>query len=216
MGLNQKRLTRLTITELMGLKVAVGERGQAQVDKEIRRRDRLSRKRAESIKVEATARWFGRDGPSGDEDDLCQLLEPFNLSMASYAPHGLDLTWLTIFGEPKPKERPRFSGGRVLSSKAQKVDQKRLREALAPAFLKKLDGTVAVACLFYRSTQRHVDIDNLIKQVFDAANGIIWHDDAQVTACIKTLEVDREHPRTVLGVVPYPCSVVRNLNRSST
>ena len=209
MGLDQKQLAQKTMSELAGLKLVVGDRGRAQVDREIRRRDQLSRKKAVSIRAEGESRWFGRNGPEGDEEDLRELLEPFSRSMAHYASHGLDLTWLTILGEPRPKERPRFGGGRVFSSKTQMADQKRLQHGMSLAFDEPLDGTIAIACLFYRSTQHHVDVDNLLKQVMDAAKGIIWHDDAQVTASWPALEVDREYPRIAIGVVPYQCSVRR-------
>lgn len=210
MGLNQKQLAQKTMAELASMKPVVGDRGRLQIDKEIRRRDQISRKREAAIVVEADARVMGRHGVDGDDRDLRRALQLF-VSDAS------ELVTLSIPGEPRPKERPRFGKGRVFSSKSQKDDQDRLRGYFAEAFGRwPIGGTVAVACLFYRSSQRHVDIDNLVKQVFDAANGIIWHDDAQVTACIETLEVDREHPRIALGVVPYGCSVVRNLNRSTT
>lgn len=202
MGLNQKSLMQLTLTELMGLKVVVGERGQAQVSAEIRRRDRLSRKRAENISVESGTRVMGRNGVESDARDLKRALWLFIDDSSK-------VVTFSVPGEPRPKERPRFGKGHVFSSETQKDDQERLQGHFADVFPNPLDGTIAVACLFYRSSQHHVDIDNLVKQVFDAANGIIWHDDAQVTACIETLEVDREHPRIAIGVVPYGCSVKR-------
>ena len=43
-----------------------------------------------------------------------------------------------------------------------------------------MDGYFEVALSFYRKTKRNVDVDNLSKNVLDALNGVIWHDDRQV------------------------------------
>ena len=93
---------------------------------------------------------------------------------------------ITIFLEPLPQSRPRFSNGRC-------YEEKRIteyKEVLKWCFAEKMAGKpptpapVAVDIKFFRkyaaSSRRAGDIDNLTKAVLDACNGIIWADDSQV------------------------------------
>lgn len=60
---------------------------------------------------------------------------------------------------------------------------------------------VRLSIFFFRSTRQMVDIDNLIKHFQDAATGILWVNDCQVTAYGPTeLHLDREAPRTHVWV----------------
>ena len=59
---------------------------------------------------------------------------------------------------------------------------------------------LGVMLTFYRSTRRHVDIDNLAKAVLDAGTDVVWGDDAFVTWALLTLGLDRDLPRTELVV----------------
>jgi Holliday junction resolvase RusA-like endonuclease len=64
---------------------------------------------------------------------------------------------------------------------------------------------VIVGAEFYRSSRQVVDLDNLLKHVLDAATGVLWVNDCQVTAYDGVaLELDREDPRTVLYVATLP------------
>ena len=93
---------------------------------------------------------------------------------------------ITIFLDPLPQSRPRFSNGRA-------YEEKRLteyKEVLKWCFLSKMEGTpptpapVAVDIKFFRKyaaiSRRFGDCDNLVKAVQDACNGILWADDSQV------------------------------------
>lgn len=44
-----------------------------------------------------------------------------------------------------------------------------------------LSGAVRMRLEFVLPSRRRVDLDNLSKAVLDALNGIVWHDDRQVT-----------------------------------
>lgn len=46
-----------------------------------------------------------------------------------------------------------------------------------------LAGHVAVAVTIYSRTKPRGDLDNLLGAILDAANGVLWGDDRQVTAC---------------------------------
>ena len=58
-----------------------------------------------------------------------------------------------------------------------------------------------ISVQFYRSTRQVVDLDNLLKHLHDAAEGVIWVNDCQITAYgVIELHLDREDPRTDLAV----------------
>lgn len=51
---------------------------------------------------------------------------------------------------------------------------------------------------FYRANRRHCDIDNLLKLVLDAGQGVLWANDSQVDLVIARVIVNHELPRTEL------------------
>lgn len=61
-----------------------------------------------------------------------------------------------------------------------------------------LTGSVVLAAAFYLPDLRTRDTSNQLKHLEDAANGILWKDDRQVTASLGYQELDRERPRTVI------------------
>lgn len=202
MGLGTEYLATTSIADLKKTLKSVGEHAQNQIKREIKRRTILSSKMALVSQGEARARKFGKRGPTNDACEVRQVLG-FIGGDASKA------LVFTIPGEPKPKKRPRFGKGRAYSAPEQIEDEARLRNAMMSLDVDPFTGTLALVCIFYRSTQRRVDTDNLVKQIMDASTGILWYDDDQVTATAKFLEVDRDHPRVAIGVVPYSCSVRR-------
>jgi len=126
------------------------------------------------------------------------------------------VTWAVYFvheGEPIPWARPRFRrDGRGFTAKKQKDAEEVLgwswREATR--HLEKLDGTLALVAFFYRSNQRLVDADNLLKLVMDSGTTAgVWFDDSQVTACASVINLDAERPRTVIGLGPLGSSMLR-------
>jgi Holliday junction resolvase RusA-like endonuclease len=129
------------------------------------------------------------------------------------APLGMgDPTIVVIEGEPRSKARPRFTrSGRPYSDKAQVDNERYLANSFRDALNTPFEGNVAVACLFYRSSRHRVDVDNLLKQIGDAAtrSGVCWRDDAQVTAILGVLELDRDNPRTVVGLAEHQSSLDR-------
>lgn len=108
-----------------------------------------------------------------------------------------DPTFLLIEGEPRSKARPTNN-----DNSKQDRQNRDLKESLRINFPRLLTGNVAVCCFFYRSSRKRIDIDNLFKEVFDAANGIVWRDDMQVTACLGFLSLDKDYPRTALAIGP--------------
>ncbi len=116
---------------------------------------------------------------------------------------------ITIPGEPVPKKRPRFDGRRAFTTRDDHNAEAHTGWHLAQAIPQPLTGNLAVACVFYRSTRRPVDADNLIKHVMDAGNGIAWHDDSQCTAEFGVIELDRTNPRTTILIAHHNSTLKR-------
>lgn len=130
-----------------------------------------------------------------DESDIDRAL-----SMVGFLCHDSDdMRYIVVDGDPVSKARPRFSGhGRVYTPTKQKAASDALGWRLRELFPDPWEGNIAVGCVFFRSTQQRVDADNMLKQVLDAANGICFRDDYQVTALAAFLELDRERPRSLI------------------
>jgi Holliday junction resolvase RusA-like endonuclease len=121
-----------------------------------------------------------------------------------------DAVVLTIAGDPASKARPRFSkDGRAYKSAEDEQAEARTGWQLRRAFRQPWAGNLALGAVFFRSTRHRVDVDNLVKHVCDAGNGISWTDDAQITALYAVAELDPEHPRTLLVVTRHVSSLDR-------
>lgn len=116
---------------------------------------------------------------------------------------------LVYQGEPISKHRVRFNRttGRAYTPDATTVYE----ETLGWEFRSYLQGvemdsesTFALRCLFYRSNRQRVDCDNLIKSVSDAANGIVWKDDSQVSEVMGKLFVQSDNPRVEIAIYRVP------------
>ena len=87
---------------------------------------------------------------------------------------------VTIQGDPKSKPRPRLgANGRIYSPKG---DEEVTAILLRQAWRGTPNATDAfcVTVGFHTANYQRRDIDNMIKLLFDAANGIVWDDDSQV------------------------------------
>ena len=62
---------------------------------------------------------------------------------------------------------------------------------------------VMLSCEFYRSDSRRCDIDNLVKLVQDALNGVAYKDDSQIVGLMAAKHLDKEMPRTVVSISYY-------------
>lgn len=117
---------------------------------------------------------------------------------------------LTVPGEPRSKARPRFTGsGGVYSDKQQKAHEELLEFHLRLACKRPFEGGVGVGVTFFRSNKQRIDLDNLVKAVLDAANGIAFVDDVQVVELAARIDLDPENPRTVILVEPKVTSMPR-------
>lgn len=108
---------------------------------------------------------------------------------------------LTIAGNPYSKARPRVTSRGTYTPAAQKANADALAWDIRIACQHRpFTGNVAVDLTFYRRNRQRIDLDNLIKQVLDAANGVAWLDDSQVTAITAKLHYDPADPRTDLVI----------------
>lgn len=110
--------------------------------------------------------------------------------------------------EPWAKVRPKISGAvrgkrpRTHQDPADKAAEERTRDYLRTTYEGPLFTTnVRLSVFFFRSSRQVVDTDNLIKHLQDAATGILWVNDCQITAYGPTeLHLDRGAPRTHLWI----------------
>lgn len=109
----------------------------------------------------------------------------------------------TVPGQAVPKGRPRFAkkGRRVMvfTPTTTQEFEKRVRAFAMEAGARKLDGDLGLTVRFFVKDHRRRDLDNLLKGVKDALNGIAWEDDCQVASCFMDKKVD-DNPRTEVAV----------------
>jgi Holliday junction resolvase RusA-like endonuclease len=103
--------------------------------------------------------------------------------------------------EPYAKERPRRSkAGRFYTPRETVTAEKAVRAVM----LERRQGDmmldpVKVTANFHMTHQRG-DLDNYLKLIFDAANGVLWKDDRQIKELHATIDL--------VGVSNRPCTVV--------
>lgn len=121
-----------------------------------------------------------------------------------------DVVVLTFSGDPASKTRPRFTKeGRAYKTAEDEQAEACTAWQLRRAFRQPLAGNLALGAVFFRASRQRIDVDNLLKHVCDAGNGIAWADDAQITAVYGVAELDAEHPRTLLVVARHASSLDR-------
>lgn len=126
------------------------------------------------------------------------------------APGTAEAKILILPGEPASKSRPRFTrNGKPYRTKEDVDAEKRTAEHVRQFFAKPWTGNIALGCVFFRPSKQRIDVDNMIKHVCDAVNGIAWIDDSQVTAVYGVAELDAVHPRTILVFTPHVSTLTR-------
>lgn len=127
------------------------------------------------------------------------------------APHTYEMRSTTINGAPHSKGRHRHTrSGRPYMAAEDRNAEKETAFYLKRIVDQPLYGNLALACVFFRPNRQRIDCDNMLKHVCDAANGVLWHDDSQVTAIMGVVEYDPTNPRTVVVVAQHESSLVRD------
>jgi Holliday junction resolvase RusA-like endonuclease len=114
------------------------------------------------------------------------------------------VAWMGV--EPMPAPRPRGSSGNTYMPK----DYITYRDALGFLMLdartkaglrEPFAEPVDLVCIFWRSTRRRVDLDNLAKVAFDAGNkGVWWTDDSWIHHLDASLVLGADVPGTRIEV----------------
>lgn len=89
-----------------------------------------------------------------------------------------------LIGDPKAQERPRLSHRGTHRTARAKANQEAVALAIKAASRwtkPRADLNFGARMLFDCPTNQRKDLDNMVKLVLDAATGILWADDQQVT-----------------------------------
>ena len=109
-----------------------------------------------------------------------------------------------IAGKPQPKQRPRFYRGRCYTPAATREYEKLVAATATASGVKIIEtGPVEFRLSVFMPNARRVDLDNIIKSVTDALNGICYTDDHQIVAITAWKAIDRENPRAEVAIVPW-------------
>lgn len=129
----------------------------------------------------------------------------------------VEVTRLTIPGEPFAKQRPRarpLGKGRVTIYTPPETVQAEAKISTLwmfthPDYVPDPEARYGVSATFYRYAKYRRDQDNLLKLVLDALNGLAWADDYQVelygqvaTRWVAKAEARTEFACWKLGTVP--------------
>src|SRR4029434_1508895 len=108
------------------------------------------------------------------------------------------LCQLALPGEPGTKARPRF-GSKVYTPRETKDAEDYIAWSIRKAYPKlqlNRSHDLGVCVAFFTKNRQRKDLDNLIKLLFDACNGILWADDVQVIQVASTIRRGDTEPRT--------------------
>ena len=86
-----------------------------------------------------------------------------------------------VEGNCVPKQRPRKGkGGQFYTPKRTLDYEEKVRVAALAKKARPSDKVVMLKCRFHFDDRRNRDLDNCVKSVSDALNGVAWDDDAQI------------------------------------
>ena len=122
---------------------------------------------------------------------------------------------ITLFIDPIPQARPRFSGGHAYQP-ARNRQYRELVQAAAAEVMhgrEMMTGEVTASINLFRrfkpTARNFGDADNHAKAILDALNGICFADDAQVVKLVVSKHTDKVTPR---AEVELTCA--ENANKS--
>lgn len=90
---------------------------------------------------------------------------------------------LIIEGKPKPKKRPRYSPKNNSFYSPSEEDEQDIKKLIMIQLINKkvpLVKDLKLNLEYHLKTQKHADIDNLIKLTMDALNELCYKDDKQI------------------------------------
>ncbi len=123
-------------------------------------------------------------------------------------------------GDPIAHARPRMGrGGRFYTPEKTRTYRQNLANAIiaemtGSPYQKGAHDTYALNAVFYRSTRQRIDIDNLIKTVFDAVTQTgFWADDCRVHEVSARIEKASENPRVEFSISLLEDRGPKNINK---
>ena len=108
-----------------------------------------------------------------------------------------------VLGSPIPKARARKGCSGVWYTPQSTVRYEgavRMVAACARPASWSLTGRYSVTVHCYFGDARHRDLDNVLKSVCDALNGVAWADDSQVDVVSAQRQIDRDNTRTAVTI----------------
>src|SRR6266853_1331968 len=112
------------------------------------------------------------------------------------------LCQLAIPGEPGTKGRPRFNGHVYTPQETKDAEEyfAWIVRCSYPQLIPNRSHALGVCVAFFTKTRHRKDLDNLVKLIFDACNGVIWADDMQIIQLSSTVIRGDSMPRTELHI----------------
>ena len=113
-------------------------------------------------------------------------------------------------GDPVAWQRAgRGRQGQTFTPKATRVAKAAIAWSYHAAGGRMLEGPVYLECVFYLAGRRVYslpesdprDVDNLLKLVADALEGVAYPNDRRIVGCDARKLIDRENPRTAIAVM---------------
>lgn len=107
-------------------------------------------------------------------------------------------------GDPIPKGRPRHGRGHSFTPKRTRDAEQAIRDVASELLPEPFNVPVRVSVTFWCATRRRTDLDNLMKLVCDALNGIAYTDDHLIHSLRGRLHrrAVGETPRTEVRISP--------------
>jgi Holliday junction resolvase RusA-like endonuclease len=108
----------------------------------------------------------------------------------------------TVPGEPMVKARPRMTRtGHTYTPKTTVEAEKRVRESFEATSHDGFSNAVGVELAFFQGTRARKDVDNMVKLVLDALNGVAWADDVQVNVVLaRRVYTLKDRARTMVRI----------------
>jgi len=111
----------------------------------------------------------------------------------------------TVPGPPAPKKRARRSlyGSHYTPHETREAEERvrsHARSAWAGRYLKTTKHRIALQVVFWLPNKRRCDLDNLLKLVTDAMNGVTYDDDSQIDSLDIQRAYSTDNPRTEVSL----------------
>jgi Holliday junction resolvase RusA-like endonuclease len=135
------------------------------------------------------------------------MMNNYEFGILGYAPiyanEPVKAIEFVIHGEPMSKQRPRFNpkSGRAYTPAQTRNSEREISERYVETNAGVFEGAIGIEIQFFMGTKRRKDIDNLVKTVLDALNGIAFTDDhlVHVLSAVKFFSTP-DKARTVVKI----------------